>query len=185
MKRKVVLFILPCLFLLRCATYYHLLGEDKSDFYSGKEVEILDKTVKSVEFGYGYEVDLDLDYLFPLYQGFNEFKPDGKELEKAIDGMDAATLISYSEKIYWLKRTAEYKLKNCEKIGDWRNYTFIEKYLLPPIGYFSGLLEKQALKKDKNYSEMIDKRKKAIDRKVLWIMRRKDFEELWKYDYNS
>src|SRR5271157_5325619 len=103
MKIKIVLFVLSCLLLLRCATYYNLLGESKSDYLTNKDIEVVDKTAKSADFGYGFAEDVDLDYLFPLYQGFTEFKPADKELSKTIDGMDAGTLIYYSEKIYRLK----------------------------------------------------------------------------------
>jgi hypothetical protein len=185
MKSKFAMIILQCLLLVRCATYYHLLGEDKNTFYTDQQKIILEKTLKSIDFDYGYSMDVDLNYLYPLYQGLTEFKPGDKELVRAIDGMDAGTLISYSEKIYWLKSVAAHKMRGYEKSGDWKNYTYVEKYLLPPIKYYSELLEKQALKKDKNYADQIEKRKKAIDRKVLWNMRREEFEALWKYDYNS
>jgi len=174
-----------CLFQAGCATYYHILGPDKSTFYADQESSILEKTVKSIDFDYEYDADLDIDYVFSLYHGFTDFKPGDKELSQALDGMDSAALISYSEKIYWLRRIAVYKLERYRNQGDWKNYTFIEKYLLPPLDYYSDLLEKQALKKDKSYADRIDKRKKAIDRRALWEMRRKEFEELWKYDYNS
>jgi hypothetical protein len=185
MKSKITMIILPCLLLVRCATYYHLLGEDKSTFYSDQQKIILEKTLKSIDFDNGYSQDVDLNYLYPLYQGFTVFKQGDKELLRAIDGMDAITLISHSEKIYWLKNVAAYKMRRYEKSGDWKNYTYVEKYLLPPIQYYSELLEKQALKKDKTYADRIEKRKTAIDRNVLLKMRRKEFEELWKYDYNS
>jgi hypothetical protein len=185
MKIKVVILVFLCVSLTSCATYYHWFGEDKSSFYTDQEKAILEKTTKAIEFDYGYNDDFNLDYFFPVYQGFTEFKPGDKELSKAVDGMNSETLVSYSEKIYWLQRVAKYKMGRYERAGDWKNYTYIEKYLMPPLNHFSDLLEKQALKRDKSYAGRIEKRKKAIDRKVFFIMRRKEFEDLWKYDYNS
>jgi hypothetical protein len=185
MKIKCLVVILFCMFQARCATYYHIFGPEKSTFYNDRELEILEKTVKAIDFGYGYDPDINLNYVFSLYHGFSDFKPDDKELTQAIDGMDSETLITYSEKIYWLKRVASFKLERYRETGDWKNYTFIRKYLLPPLDFYSDLLEKQALKKDKSYADRIDKRKMEIDQKIQWEMRRREFERLWKYDNNS
>jgi len=185
MKIRCAMIILFCMFQARCATYFHIFGAGRSTFYNDRELAILEKTVKAIDFGYGYDPDIDLNYVFSLYHGFSDFKPEDKELTQAIDGMGPETLITYSEKIYWLTRVAVFKLERYKELGDWKNYTFVKKYLLPPLNFYSDLLEKQALKKDKSYADQIDKRKREIDLKIQWEMRRREFERLWKYDYNS
>ncbi len=185
MKARVVIAV-ACMVLTRCATYYHTFYDvPKSTYYTEQEKSMLEKTVRVFEFDYGYEPDLELDYIYPLRPGFADFKTNEKELARALDAYDAPALIAYSEKIYRLKRLTLAKMEKYREDHSWKNYTYIQKYLLPPLDYYSDALEKQALKKDKAYLEVIEKRKKAIENRVRYDMWRKEFDDIWKTDYNS
>ena len=187
MKIRVAMMAFMCLFLVRCAVYYHMFSFDSpgSTFYTEQEKEILEKTVKSIEFDYGYDPALELDYVFPLSHGYTEFKAGDKELSRALEGSDAGTLIEYSEKIYRLKKLTMLKMEKYRDDGNWNNYTLINKYLLPPLDHYSDAVEKQVLKRDKGYQYEIDNRKRVIDKKLQFEMKRKEFEDIWKNDYNS
>jgi len=186
-KIRVAMMAFMCLFLTRCAVYYHILSfsDPKSTFYTEQEKEILVKTVKSIEFDYGYDPSLELDYVFPISQGYTEFKAGEKELSRVLEGSDASTLIEYNEKIYRLKKLTMMKMEKYRDDGNWKNYTFINKYLLPPLEHYSDAVEKQVLKRDKAYQYEIDNRKRVIDKKVQFEIQRKEFEDIWKNDYNS
>ncbi|HQL83833.1 MAG TPA: hypothetical protein PK307_16660, partial [Spirochaetota bacterium] len=69
--------------------------------------------------------------------------------------------------------------------GNWKNYTYLEKYLKPPLEHYTGTLERQAVRRDRAYSADIEKRKKAIDENVRFEKRKLEFEAMWKNDYNS
>jgi len=187
MKVRIAMAAFTCLFLTRCAAYYNVISftNPKSTYYTEQEKKLLEKTVKSIEFDSGYDPFLDLEYVYPLTPGYTEFKAGDKGLSKALEDSDSQTLIGYSEKIYRLKAITEIKMEKCRNKGDWKNYTFLNKYLLPPLAYYSGALEKQALKKDKSYQGEIDKRKNTIEKKVKYETDKKEFEEIWKNDYNS
>ena len=43
------------------------------------------------------------------------------------------------------------KMEKYREDGNWKNYTYIEKYLLPPLDHYSDVLEKQAMKRDRGY----------------------------------
>jgi hypothetical protein len=186
MKIRVVLLAFMCLFTTRCATYYHMFSfnDPKSHFYSEQEKVILEKTVKSIEFDYGYDPELDLDYVVPLTQGFTDFKAGEKELARALEGVDGVTLADYNETIYRLKKTTFMKMEKYREDGNWKNYTFISKYLIPPLDHYYGLIEKQTLKKNKAYLYEIDDKKKTMDDRINYDIRRKEFDDLWKNDYN-
>ena len=185
MKFRVVVILLSLMFA-RCATYYHTFYDvPKSTFYTEGEKSLLEKTARPFNFDYGFEPDLELDFVFPLSQGFSDFKVNEKDLARALDTYDAQTVISYSEKIYLLKRVTMAKMEKYHTDQNWKNYTYIQKYLLPPLAYYSETLEKQALKKDKTYFDVIEKRKRAIDTRIRHEMWRKEFDNIWKNDYNS
>lgn len=187
MKIRTAILALMCLFTARCATYYHIVSfnEPKSVFFSEQEKEILEKTVKSIDFDYGYDPELDIDYVVPMTQGFTEFKAGEGGLARALDGVDGDTLADYSNKIYRLKKTTLLKMEKYREDENWKNYTFINKYLLPPLDYYSGLIEKQAIKKSRSYIYQIDNKKKEIDDSIQYEMRHEEFNNLWKNDYSS
>jgi hypothetical protein len=185
MKIKIAMALLACLCVSRCATFFHVFPGPQSDFYSEREKEILAKTTKSIEFDYGYDQFVELDYVFPMTRGYAEFKTNDKELVRATDGVDDGALIAFSEKIYRLRKITMLKMEKFRAEGDWRDYTFLDKYLLPPLTHYSGVLEKQVIKRDRTYMNQLEKRKKAIDKNIEFEMRRQEFEDIWKTDYNS
>ncbi len=187
MKIRIIIMAVMCLFLTRCATYYHMFDftVSKSTFYTDQEREMLEKTTKSIDFDYGYNPSLDLDYVFPVSKGFTEFKGGDKDLSRVLEGVDSKTLIAYSEKVYRLKKITAMKMDRYRESGQWNNYTLISKYLLPPIDFYLSVIEKQAMKRDRDYMNNIEKRKKSIDKKMEYEIHRKEFEEIWKNDYNS
>ena len=187
MKLRIVLMAVMCLFLTRCASYYHILSftVPKSTYYTDQERELLDKTTKSIDFDYGYDANLDLDYVFPLSKGYTEFKAGDKELSRVLDGVDNRTLIAYSEKIYRLRKMTAMRMEQYRSAGQWNNYTLVNKYLLPPLDFYSSMMEKQAARRDRDYMNNLEKRKKQLDKKTEYDMFRKEFEEMWKNDYSS
>jgi hypothetical protein len=187
MKLRIAMLAFTCLFLTRCAVYYNMVSftNRKSTFYTEQEKKLLEKTVRSIEFDSGYDPALDLDYVYPLTPGSTEFKAGDKELARSLEDSDSETLIGYSEKIYRLKTITENKMEKYRSNGNWKNYTFISKYLLPPLNHYSGAVEKQALKRDRKYQNEIDGRKIRIEKKEKYEMDKKEFEEIWKNDYNS
>ncbi|MBP7737363.1 MAG: hypothetical protein KA369_15390 [Spirochaetes bacterium] len=187
MKIRIAMVAGMCLLLTRCATYYHMFDftVPRSNFYTEQEKEILEKTTKSIEFDYGYNPNLDLDYVFPVTKGYTEFKAGDKDLSRALDGVDSTTLIAYSEKVYRLRKMTAMRMEKYRTSGQWDNYTLISKYLMPSLDFYSGMVEKQAMKRDRDYMNNIEKKRKDLDRKTKQEMYRKEFDEIWKNDYNS
>jgi hypothetical protein len=126
MKTRGIVCVCLCLFTLRCATYYHIFSGEKSTYFTEKESELLDKTTHSIDFDYGYDQVMDLDYVFPVTQGFATFKDGDRELARALEGVDSKAVISFFEKIYRLKRLTDMRLERCSEDGNWRDYTYIQ-----------------------------------------------------------
>ncbi|MBN2159351.1 MAG: hypothetical protein JW807_08135 [Spirochaetes bacterium] len=187
MKLKGVIAVLSCLFLVRCATYYHFFSftQPKSVFYTEQEKEILDKTTRSIDFDYGFDQDLELDYVYPVSQGYAAFKTNDREMAKALNGIGGETLMEYAGKMYLLKKKTIMKMEKYGASNDWSSYTFINKYLLPPLDHYSTQIEKQAIKRGGASQHEIENLKKAVDKKVKIDKMREEFEEIWKNDYNS
>ncbi len=187
MKIRIVIMTVMCIFLTRCATYYNMFNLDipTSTYYTKEERDLLVKTTKSINFDYGYNPNLDLDYVFPLTGGYTEFKAGDKDLAKVLENVDTGTLIAFSEKIYCLKRITAIRMDLYWKNGEWNNYTLFYKYLQPPIDFYSSMLEKQAMKRDKGYMLNIENRKKSLDKKSEYEVYWKEFLKIWKNDYDS
>lgn len=185
MKIRGLLCACLCLFTMRCATYYHIFSGEKSTYFTEKETALLEKTTRSIEFDYGYDQGMGLDYVFPVTRGYTTFKEGDRELSRALEDIDNRTLIAYYEKIYRLKKLTEMKMEQFREDGNWKNYTYLEKYLKPPLEHYTGTLERQAVRRDRAYSTDIEKRKKAIDENIRFEKRKLEFEAMWKNDYNS
>ena len=145
MKMRGIVIVCLCLFTQRCATYYHLFSVEKSTYFSVKDAELLEKTTHAIDFDYGYDQVMDLDYVFPVTQGYTSYKDGEKELSRALEGIEPRTVVSFFEKIYRLKKFSELRMEKYSEDGDWKDYTYIQKYLLPPLVHYADVLEKQAV----------------------------------------
>jgi len=168
-----------------CASFYRLFPGQGSTFYDKSEVELLKLTTKAMDFDYGYDADLELDYVFPLYEGFDTFKPADRELEKALAAVDVRSIITFNEKIYRLKKVTENRMAMYRDAKDWKAYTFLSKYIAPAVEYYAEQIEKQAIKRDPSYRQVLDERKRQVEEDMRTEELRQEFEELWKNDYQS
>ena len=89
---------LPLPVLDGCATYYHIFSGAKSTYFTEQEKALLDKTTKSIDFDYGFDQDMELDYVFPMTQGYTIFKDGDKELSRALEALTTGRLSATSKR---------------------------------------------------------------------------------------
>ena len=179
-----ILIISICLSQVNCATFYKLFPE-KSTFYSKQEMEILDKTTKAIEFDHGFDPELNLEYVFPQHGEYADINVKKKNFSKMLQGIERDSLVAYCEKIYRLKKLTHYKMGRYNEKKEWKNYTFIKKYLLPPLDNYYNLLEEQVFLKNDSNKKVYYKRKRAIDKEIDDEIKRLNFEEIWENEYDS
>jgi len=164
MTLRILFFITP-LFFISCSSFYGFFGE-KSDFYSKSDIDILEKTTASIDFNYGYDPVVSLNYVFAFAHGEKNLKGNEAKFNGVLNGIDTTSLIQFYEKMYKLKSMTVYKMEDYEWTKDWKNYTYVNKYLLPGFDLFFTLLENQVFLRDKSYRDKVAKIKKEIDDNV-------------------
>ncbi len=152
---KKTLIILMSLLMMQCIV-------KKSKYYSPVEKNILKETIGVFDYGYGYAVKLDLDYIFEINSSVKKLFKKKKEFNKVLDSYSSEAVIGYYEKIYRLKLMTLYKMKRAKVKGKWLNYTEIEKYYLPVLNKYFAFLESVVVKREKAYGKGLKKRKDVI-----------------------
>jgi hypothetical protein len=181
--RRIVIFLLP-LFLLNCGYYYSLFRKN-STYYSENERDLLKKTTAICGQGYGYDPDVDLDYVF--VNNFTKGPAADRDaaLQKVFRNIGQKDAVGFFEKIYALREATVYVMNGYEKKGKWTEQTYLKKYLLPPLEEYCGLLEKNLMALYADYGASIDSRKKEIRLRVQDDMIRKEEEREKMYDYST
>lgn len=185
MKIQAAILALSCLFQAGCAMYYHIMPRPRSDYFAPEERAILEKTTDAIEFDAAFDEYIRLDYVFSQAPGFDSFKGGEKEISRAMEGLDGDAIVAYHEKIYRLKLLTAMKMEQYRKDGNWKQYTYIRTYLLPPLDHYAALVEQQAVKRVRGYRDVIEERKNDIQRSIDLELRRREFDELWEYDYDA
>ena len=149
-----------------CAPYYTIFGK-KSDFFTEREEQILNKSVKALELGRGYDPRVDIDYIYTY-----SFTPGNKNelssrLSESLKDIPSEEFISFYEKIFRLKALTGVRKKQFEQRVDMINYTYVKNYLLPGILLYASLLEEEAVRRDGSYIKHIDTRKSEIHEEVV------------------
>jgi len=169
MKIKIITFVLMPLFLVQC-TMWNSFFKKESTYFNAQDKQILESTLNSIDFDYGYDNEIDLDYVFVSSFSKEETSANRGNFEKALKRYDIKTAVMFYEKIYRLKSITVFKMNGYKNSGNWKEFTYIKKYHFPPLEKYTELLEKYILKKNKNYGKQIKTRKKIIDQDVVKLL---------------
>ena len=175
MRTKILIItILPMLIFGCQSSIWIWLTKKESKLYTEKERIILIDTTSAVNYGYGYDPDLFLDYLFIAGKFTDkEITAKSPEMRKAMSRHNSDDIISFYEKIVQLKEAQIWKIDNLTKEGKraknrkWINATYIEKELLPEAELFLFILEKHVIQMNPAYGANIEDRKSAIKRNTV------------------
>ncbi len=149
--------------LVAAVTGCSALAKKESDFFNGKEIKMLDATTSAIGYNYGYDSEPDLDYVFSFTYSEKGVKNKPAKLKGALDTYDNRSLVRFYEKVYILKfKTIKVRGKYREN-KRWKEYTHVNKYLLPTLEKYIQLLEGQVLVKVPEYRSRIASRKKEIE----------------------
>ncbi|MCP4130465.1 MAG: hypothetical protein GY754_05740 [bacterium] len=159
--RRFIIILLP-IFFMQCSMYYYFF-KDESTFFTPRERQMLASTTQAVGYDYGYDVKVSLDYVFPAAPGDGDISGKGSAMATALATYDGKAVVAFYEKMYTLRAMTLFKMAEYKEDEDWKEFTYIEKYLLPSLEKYVTLLQGQALRKEASYGSIIEKRKKLIE----------------------
>jgi len=170
MRIKILMIMLLPLLLTECQTLsWTMLTRKDSRLYSEVEKAILNETTASIDFKFGYDPDLDMDYVFKA-GSFTDKEINSKsgDMKKVLLKYNPKEVISFYEKTLQMKETQTWKMNYFKDRKKWVDFTYLQKYSLPETEQYLAILEKNTLVIDAAYSEKVEKRKKDIKRAVAY-----------------
>jgi hypothetical protein len=124
-----------------CSLYYAMTRVD-SKFYNDGQKKLLWEICDISGYGTGFDEDMSLDYFFIK----NQSKVAAKNTERAVrDALKSAgekDSVELFERILYLHELTLYVMKYHENIENWSGYTYLNKYILPPLENYEALLQK-------------------------------------------
>ncbi|HPS58844.1 MAG TPA: hypothetical protein PK514_12130 [Spirochaetota bacterium] len=164
MKR--LIFLLLPLFLLNCSTWYQITKKE-SRYYTDEEKQILEVTTAAVDFRYGFDQSLELDYVYKAGT-FSEKELDdkNKKMLEVLRKIEKPRVVAFYEKMFRLKEIIAWNMNHALQDKEWGDYTLISKYILPDTEKYVEMLEKNVILIDQNYKTTIQERKGEIKKQV-------------------
>jgi len=190
MRTKILIITILPLLIFGCqSSVWMWLTKKESKLYTEKERIILIDTTSAINYGYGYDPDLYVDYLF-IAGDFTDKEITAKspEMKKAIVKYNPDEIISFYEKTVQLKETLIWKIDNLTKEGkktknrQWINATYVEKVLLPGSELFLSILEKNVIQMNPSYGLDIENRKSAIKKNTFYRLDQQYEDEKFRKD---
>lgn len=164
MKRLV--FLLLPVFFLQCSTWYQLTKKE-SKYYTEEEKQILEVTTAAVDFRYGFDPTLELDYVYKAGTfSEKELEDKNRKMLEVLRGIDKAKAVAFYEKMFRLKEIITWRMNEAQQDKEWNDYTLISKYILPDTEKYVEMLEKNVILIDQNYKNIIQERKGEIKKQV-------------------
>jgi len=178
MRTKLLIIMILPILLLECqSSIWTMITKKESKLFSEVEKLLLIDTTSAIDFKYGFDPDLNIDYVFKAgtFTG-KEISSKSPEMKKALLKYKTADIISFYEKIVQLKETQIWKMNFFRGKENWEDSTYIQKYTLPEAEQFLGILETNVIQIDAAYGGEIEKRKTAI-KKIVTDKLQKELED--------
>ncbi len=165
--KKLALLLIPLLLIEGCSTWY-MLTKKESKYYTPLEMNILVETTTAADFRFGFDPDLELDYIYMAGKfSDQELAAKEKKLKEVLMNYKTEEVVSFYEKIYRLTEILTWNMNNYRSDHDWAEATLIEKYLLPDTHKFLEMLEKNVILIDVKYRTILEERKRVIKEQVI------------------
>ncbi len=162
-KREFLLLIIPLLMIFQCA----MVSRKDKTYYSDPDLSIMNSTLEILDYGSGYDREMDLHYIYRYTYSDTNLNKKKKEFAKAIRVIDTENLISLYYKLLRVQSETEYKMSRYKEKYEWRYYTFIKNELYDPLDKYITLLHINLLKKDPAKKENLIKAKFTLQREVI------------------
>lgn len=184
MKSRLLILILT-LAVFNC-TYYHRAFKKDSQFFTESEIKLLAETTGPLTFGYGYDTVVELDYVFTYPYTKQDFKKKVNAFNALLSKYDKDEIVSFYEKIFYLKSITSEQMLMDEKNKKWKSYTYLKEYLLPPLEEYTALLEQGIINAHPSIKESVEQKKVVLideaQKEVAYIdelrIRRRDRQAL-------
>jgi hypothetical protein len=152
--KKILIIILLGLIQLNCLTIKSWFRAE-SILYTEKEKIILQTTLDSIGYNFGFDANLELDYIYS-----NKFDNKISILEKKIFNEKTfnykkVNVIKFYEKIISLKKTSIDKMNLFYIEKEWIEYNTILKQYLPTLDIYIKILEDFMIQNYKDYAKKI------------------------------
>jgi len=147
------------------------------DYFSTEEMEILAATSKSIGFDFGYDFDMNLVYIFTNTFNKDDAADKNKKFTALPEKITKEALKKFYEKVFKLVEITSLKMERFKDQEVWKNYTYINKYLLPYLERYFKYLENEVLAGDQAYKGMVAERKKALTQEAKRFVRDDEIRE--------
>ncbi len=111
--------------------------------FSPAQKKLLEKTTEALDYGYGFDEEIGLDYIHS--HSFSETNVPAREkaLAAALKDSGPDDILEFYKKVYRLGAMMRHKMAEYEKERDWKQYTYVKNYMIPPLDAFAGHIRKQ------------------------------------------
>ncbi|PKL16439.1 MAG: hypothetical protein CVV49_16235 [Spirochaetae bacterium HGW-Spirochaetae-5] len=159
MRIKILLIMILPLLLVECkSTLWNAITKKESKLYTDSELIMLEEVTASIDFRYGFEPDLKLDYVFKAGRFTDkEIQSKAPEMKKVLAKYKPEEIISFYGKIVQMRDAHVSEMNEYRQDEDWNDATYIEKYILPEAELFLDILEKNMMQINSSYGDEIKK----------------------------
>lgn len=173
MKFSCKLLLAVPLLALSCAS----IPVEGNGFFNPDELALLDKTTQAIDYGYGYDADEELNYIFSISMtGMNDTQKE-KAFTAVVKDIPSEQFMRFYMKIYRLHAMTRYVLHRHKNEKEWKEYTYVKNYLYPPLDSYFAMIEKNLIAHDPASAHKRPSIKKKIDTSVVLYYRELEKEK--------
>ncbi len=179
MNKKWALMPVVLLFAGGCA----LLPVRDDSMFSPAEKKIIEKTTEALDYGYGYDEDVKLDYIHSYAFSETNMPAREKALAAALRDYSPGDIMHFYGKIYRLGKIMRHRVADYEKDKDWKQYTYIKNYLLPPLQTYIGHIRKQLLARDPSIEQKLPALHASIEKAIdayFYELKMEELRDQWR-----
>ena len=137
--------------------------------------KLLRETTEAINFDYGFHTEFDVFFVFPASTDSKVTAAREKELAGKINAVELSAASDFYTRVVRLQMCLDHKIAFFLKNKDWKNYTYFNNYLLPPMETYRAHVKNALASRDASQLQYEDDREKRGRRWALWYYR--NYEE--------
>lgn len=135
----------------------------QKNFFDKKEKEIIERTCKEIGLRFGYNSEIDFNYVFIL----SKDKQKSKNFSKILTEYEDKILFNYYLKLYRLYEMNKYLTDYYKKEKIWKNYNLMRLELLPAMELYFSQLDSFFKNSKKNLYSDLELQKPEIKKEAI------------------
>ncbi len=130
--------------------------------YSSEGRKLLEEAAGMLRYSYGYDSELEIHYIVSTPLSEKNLKSKSSAMLSILRKYKTGDVVDFYGAVFSLKLDTQALMEVMKEDEEWTDYTYIQKYLYPPIAEFESFLESVISSMGSDAASLVKAKKETV-----------------------